>query len=299
MVVQQLWADMLPAEAGRDRLMNNFSNPPTVTLTVTASHTETREVVVEEKEYEEDVYGYRYENGEQRYVKTGTRKVWRYYQTHTSPWKRQDQGGGKLGYIYTGYGHRLGPIRTESMEVVAWRNSEIFEYAYWEENGNLAEIPDLNGIRLKCKFDVSMDSPTTAALGEMRERMRREGRQHDTTVTVVDRLSVPGWTDDIVISLNESMNSELRKCCSSICGRCFWVLCLLLGYQSAFECFCNAGFDLKRDAMEVYSHKVISRERRLRAQYGKKDEYGRGLVMAAFSAAQRRNEGSDSSECSA
>jgi hypothetical protein len=294
MVIRQLCGDVASTDEGRSAVSNNFSLPPVMTLSASAGHFETREVAQEWESYVVDVMARRHdpENGMIQNVKVGEEVRWRVYHTHTSNWDREDRGGGRLPFITCPRGHRLDPPHTERRFVTVWNHSMVVEYTSLQENGQMPVFPRDNAVMVKSSFVADPDGATRALMEQLKANLFAEGKTHDTDVNVGEAGSVPNFISEIVVSLNDELVMSIREFYATHCGRFLWFICLLTGYQSSFECYCNLGYDAKNEnhQLAVQCVKIFSVNPVFRVHYMLRDAQAAALAAEMFALPPMRME---------
>jgi hypothetical protein len=153
-----------------------------------------------------------------------------HYETRTER-VRVDDGDGKSHY----------ETRTHQEKVTTWRGTKIFKYRSWEEAGNSIRIKETDIIHASCPVHYKLDGSAREGLRYLRERMYYLALFHDYYASVSNSFDTPGIKDIICGSISES-NSSATQFYQGCGGRTLWILCTIIGYQSAFETFwCQKG----------------------------------------------------------
>jgi hypothetical protein len=284
-VIRQLTSTVAASDEGRAAIAENFALPCEVKLNATSGHEESREVQDEYESYWEDIYEYRTDNyGNSYRVRTGSVQRWRYYTTHYSEWARVDAGGGRLGHVYCGYGRRLDPKYTETKFVTVWTDCWYLTYGSWQEGGQMPEFPDVNVAHVLSTYICNIDPSAVAEVERNRQRLHTEGKKHDTVVSVKESRIVVGFVHDLSVSLNDELVIPIREFYAKWYGKMLWGICLIIGYQASFECFCNLGYDTKAgdNDVNIQCVKWVNLGPGLNVPYGRRDEQARAVAMEQF-----------------
>lgn len=221
-------------------IKQNRALPPDPVVSVEASHKESREIGWNNHWYnkkiyrQESVYDGRGNYICSREVYDHTERVDDWRIDGESSWRRVDQGGGRLG------SRNYDRIETEYRTVKTWSKSEHVPYGSWQEEGTpVNDVP--YGTVLAAEFSHHMQyshSLETQVDGH-KNRLYQEGRLHDTDVTTSFYTTVPGWVSSLEGIFGEENEdvSRIRARCGNKGGYLLWFVCLILGYQSSFECF--------------------------------------------------------------
>jgi hypothetical protein len=268
LVIRQLCGNVATTDEGQATLVNNFAHFPVVSIQATAGHWESREV------QEEQI---RQTNNNSTY--------WVHYRTYYSAWGRVDCGGGTLDFIYVPSEHRLLPKRIERRFVIVWTDSWTIPFRTWQENGELPQFPrDKFVVQVNSHYRCLVDRVVRAEMDRVKALGLMQARTYDTDVSAEDVFFVEGFVSSMAVSMNDDMVVPVREFYATGKGIALWFVCTAVGYQAAYECFCNLGYDVTAasDQAAVQCVKVISSESNWRARYENRDEVAAQRIANAI-----------------
>ena len=170
------------------------------------------------------------------------------------------------------YHYRTRVVRTKNgtstrrEKVVTYRAKRALRYSTWEEKGNSIRMKETDVIHAVCTVHYKLDDSAKSALSDLRHTMYRLALSHDVYASVGNSFFVPGLKESVVGTLNEE-----KDCVMSFYqtgwGRLFWIIFLVLGYQSAYESiWCQKG-----ERMKLRLKKAISCNNQYHCTYGNED----------------------------
>jgi hypothetical protein len=272
---------MSPTAGLFERIINARSSWPRANVSVTASHEETREILIEEEPYqipiEEEFVSSTTttdSKGKEKVI-TKTEKRIVGYETcfrecnqHYSPWGRKDEGGGHFEpppAIPADHKLRNGP--SETRRVKTFEKTEELTYASWQEEGMPVMFPPVVVVNGTFVPIIGMDQPGIERQKQMKARLLAEGKNHDSDVIVESWEEVVGDTSPVKGIVDEEEYQCIQDKFRTCGGAILWGLCMILGWQAGIESFMRwSEGDVKIELNKKTAQSLI-----YRTEYGQRD----------------------------
>jgi hypothetical protein len=170
--------------------------------------------------------------------------------------------------------NRLGERSEERKTVVKWADAKEYEYVSWQGEVPEITLPSVDVVAVRSQYKILVSAGARKRMNQIHAELLEVAHTYDTEVEVNENCYVPGFHATILLAVDEERVEKIRGCFAGSCGQFMWISFLFIGYQAAFECFCNLGYDVNGvdgPRLDVLCTKQVSDQGTYRARYEQDD----------------------------
>jgi hypothetical protein len=288
MVYDQLRKPVPPPEGGLTRIAANAAAYPVIEIEGWAGHDESYEEADIWEAYDkivtETITHTREDGSTWKEVQRHTEHINHYVRCVKSAQERVDRGGGHFESTprLTGYEY-CKCITEHTVTKTVWSHKDYYRYGSWDDTTNVPYFPDVVAVTVVGEFEVLVTASARKGIDAMKDSFRRTARSKDTDIRVTEDSDVPNVRKYVTFALDEAEVGRVRKYHAQWWGVMAWALAWLLGFHTAYECFCSLGEDVRDGegrTVRIKHEKVVSADKDKRAAYNSPDEDARHDVRA-------------------
>jgi hypothetical protein len=281
LVLNQLRHPVPPAEEAIPTVARLAARPPVVKVIGWAGHDESYEQLDIWEAYDEVTTTitthYREDGTEWKEETKSTYHSDHHARFATSAQKRVAQGGGHFTEVPKLHEYeyfKSGKPETVTVTVKTWSDEQTYRYASWDDKSLVLLFPRVTAVELASREEIKLTKSARRDIDAMKEEMRRTAQSKDTDVKVTDDAGQRRGLGYVRFTLDEAEVGRIRKWHARCWGILWWSIAWLIGFHSAYECFCSLGEEFlenKGGREIVYHEKTISGEKDRRCAYNTRD----------------------------